>query len=162
LTGPDPGTQERTYQAALRLLGRCDRSETDLARRLKRQGFEESRVNAAIDRCRELGYLDDQRLATRWAEQLLTSGRAAGPRLRLELLKKGIAKELAETAAATAEASASPATALTELRRRRFPSFSYRQADASERRRVVNFFQRRGFPLGMILEQLKLDLTDIE
>jgi len=34
---------------------------------------------------------------------------------------------------------------------RRFPDFSWAAADDRERRRVTHYFQRRGFPLALVL-----------
>jgi len=45
--------------------------------------------------------------------------------------------------------------ALRELVARRFPAFDMTSADERERRRVVAYLQRRGFPLNRILNELK-------
>jgi SOS response regulatory protein OraA/RecX len=37
---------------------------------------------------------------------------------------------------------------------RRFPDFDYDSASLKERRRVVHYLQRRGYPLSRIMDQL--------
>lgn len=144
-------TESKAYSHALRLLGRCDRSEADLRGRLQQRDYPEAEIDAALKRCLELGYLNDERFAARLAEQLVASGRATGPRLRLELKKRGIPPALAETAAGAAEAACDNPSLLLEQLQRRYPGFAPQTAGPREKQRVVAYFQRRGFRLGEIL-----------
>jgi regulatory protein len=101
---------------------------------------------------RRIGYLDDQRYARQWAEAALRSGRAFGPRLRLELLRRGVAEEtVAEVLAELVPTDSEEALVRTILARR-FPAFDPRQALEGERRRVFAYLQRRGFPARTILD----------
>lgn len=145
------------FAAALRLLARCERSSTDLAERLRRRGFAEEAIAAALGRCRELGYLDDARYARLRARSLLQSGRAVGARLKQDLLRHGIGAEEAETAIAEAGGDGSHEELLRTLLERRYPEFSWSAADDRLRRRVTGFFLRRGFPLSLVLRILKQD-----
>jgi len=145
LSGSDP------LAAALRLLALRDRSAAELARRLQRQGFAAEQVEATLARCRELGYLDDERFARARAGALTRQGRAVGRRLLLELRRSGLDAATAARAAAEAERACPATEALAELSRRRFPGFAWSAADDRERRRVVDYFQRRGFPLSLVL-----------
>lgn len=148
-------TSSNAFTAALRLLKTRERSEKELAGRLQRKGFAAEAVNAAIERCRELGYVDDGRFASGRARQLLASGRAVGPRLRRELHNAGVAEEVVEQALAELNEDYSEAELLVELLQRRYPAFDYQQADDREKRRVVNYFLRRGFALATVMDQLK-------
>ncbi|WP_158516121.1 regulatory protein RecX [Syntrophotalea acetylenivorans] len=143
------------FNAAVQLLKTRERSEKELTSRLRRKGFEADEVTAAVDRCREYGYVDDSRFARCKARQLLTNGRAVGRRLQRELQLAGVAEELVEQTLAELQSDFKEETLLDELLERRFASFDYRLADDRERRRVVNYFLRRGFALATILEQLK-------
>lgn len=146
------------FNAAVRLLKTRERSETELTSRLQRKGFEADAITAAVDRCREYGYIDDSRFARCKARQLLNSGRAVGGRLRRELQLAGIGEGLAEQTLAELQGEFNEGALLSELLERRFASFDYRLADDRERRRVVNYFLRRGFALATVLEQLKKPL----
>lgn len=143
------------FNAAVQLLKTRERSEKELTSRLQRKGFEADEISAAMDRCREYGYVDDSRFARCKARQLLSNGRAVGGRLRRELQLAGVAEEIAEETLAELQHDFNEEMLLAELLERRFASFDYRQADDREKRRVVNYFLRRGFALATVLEQLK-------
>ena len=137
--------------AALRLLALRDRSEAELAARLRRKGFSEAQAAAAVERCRQLGYLDDARFARGRARSLLRQGRAVGPKLLADLRQHGVSETEARAAVAAAKEEFDEQTLLAELLDRRFPGFAFREADERERRRVVNYFLRRGFSLPQVL-----------
>ncbi len=143
------------FNAAVQLLKTRERSEKELTSRLQRKGFGPDEISAAMDRCREYGYVDDSRFARCKARQLLSNGRAVGARLRRELQFAGVTEELAEQTLAELQNDFNEEMLLSELLERRFASFDYRQADDREKRRVVNYFLRRGFALATVLEQLK-------
>ncbi|MDX9709567.1 MAG: regulatory protein RecX [Trichloromonas sp.] len=143
------------WNAALTLLARRDRSEGELTERLRRKGFTEEEIAATLERCREYGYLDDARFARQRAQSLVGSGRAVGGRLRAELKQQGIDEELARQAADEAENNIGCDQLLAELLERRFPGFSYAEADDRRRRRVIHYFLRRGFTFERILAHCK-------
>jgi len=143
------------WNTALRLLARRDYGTAELRGRLLAKGFTPAAVELAIERGLELGYLDDARYVERLTRTLLDSGRAAGPRLALELRRRGLPAELIAAATTTAQTAAGEETALRDLVARRFPAFDFAGADAKTRRRVVHFLQRRGFALDRILTELK-------
>jgi len=148
-------TSNKAFDTALRLLKSRDRSEKELRDRLRRKGFEAPDIVGAVERCLELGYLDDGRFARCRARQLLASGRAVGARLRHELQMAGIAEELAEQTLAELNKDFNEEALLAELLQRRYAYFDYQQADDREKRRVVNYFLRRGFTMAVIMNQLK-------
>jgi regulatory protein len=136
-------------------LARRDFASAELRSRLLAKGFAPAAVELAIARAGDLGYLDDVRYAERLSRALVASGRAVGPRLALELRRRGLPDELVAAATAATRADGGEATALRDLIARRFPGFDFSGADAKSQRRVVNFLQRRGFPLDRILTELK-------
>ena len=143
------------WNAALALLARRDRSEGELAARLRRKGYIEKDIAATLERCREYGYLDDARFARQRARSLVSNGRAVGGRLRAELKQQGIDEELARQAAEEVENDIDSNQLLAELLERRFPGFSYAEADDRRRRRVIHYFLRRGFSFERILAHCK-------
>lgn len=143
------------WATALRLLTRRDYGTHELRQRLLQKGFPDEAVEQAIIRCLDLGYLDDARHVERLSKALLTTGRAAGPRLLQELRRRGLPEELIRTTVTENRAAGREEEALRELIARRFATFDYAAADERERRRVVFFLQRRGFPLDRILIELK-------
>jgi regulatory protein len=137
--------------AALRLLARQSRSEHDLSARLLRKGFTDGEVAGALLRCRQLGYLDDQRFALERSRRLLREGKAVGWRLQADLRQRGIPEEVARTAAENAGRELPVQELLATVLTRRFPNFVYPQAADREKRRVLDYLLRRGFPRGLIL-----------
>lgn len=57
------------YDQALRLLTRRDHSVMELRRKLLQRDYREPEISEALDRLRELKYLDDSRTAQIWAQQ---------------------------------------------------------------------------------------------
>ena len=143
------------YATALRLLTRRGYAEVELTGRLLDKGYSSEEVEAALARCRDLGYLDDAHFAQQRALALLRNGRAVGRRARLDLCQRGIDKDLAVAAVAVAESEHPPPELLRAQLARRYPHFDYASADAASRRRVISFFLRRGFELSLVLTTLQ-------
>ncbi len=143
------------FAAALRLLTRRDRSEAELREKLLQFGFSAAAVNDTLAKCREYAYLDDRRYALERARSLLRSGRGVGRKVLLDLRRRGIEESTAEQALENASSEFDSADLLRDQLQRRFPDFAYATADERQRRRVIGFFQRRGFTLGEIFAILK-------
>lgn len=148
-TGSDP------YVVALRLLTRRDYSRAELTARLQQRGFSDTQIIPAVQRCNELGYLNDERYALERARALLRSGRAVGSRLVADLRQRGIPTEMAEEAASEAAQEFDQESLFEQLLEQRFAGFSFRQASDRDKQRVVNYFRRRGFDLSLILNRLR-------
>lgn len=143
------------FAMALRLLTGRDRSTAELRQRLSEAGFPAEAVEDALQRCRSCHYLDDRRYARERARTLLRSGRGSGRKILYDLRQRGIPEAEAAEALARAEEEYPPEQMLREQLQRRFPGFTWNGADDRERRRVIAYFQRRGFPLGEILNLLQ-------
>lgn len=143
------------FAAALRVLTRSDRSEAELRAKLKQFGFALPAIDSAVEKCRQYGYLDDQRYARERARALARRGSGVGHKIRLDLRRRGLSDDHIEQALELVENEFSYHDLLRELLERRFPSFDYAEADDRQRRRVVAFLQRRGFPLEQIFSVLK-------
>jgi regulatory protein len=144
------------FEAALNLLARRDHSSAELIRKLTAKGFPGGEIETAIARLQQLTYLDDRRYAEQWAARAVREGKAVGPRLRLELRRRGIPPEMAEAAMATAGEDLDERRAIAELLGRRFAGFAPSTASPKEKRRVVSWLQRRGFSLTVIFDCLRL------
>lgn len=132
---------------ALELLSFRARSESELEGRLRRAGHGSDVTAAALRRCRELGYLDDEAFAlalVRDRLRLKPKGRRA---LRSELYKKGIDRDLADTAIdeGFAEAGVDEAKLARRLAVRRLKALGRLEREVA-RRRLAGYLARRGFP----------------
>ena len=143
------------WAVALRLLTRRDYGSGELRRRLLERGFPAEAAEQAIARATTLGYLDDGRYVENLSRSLVSAGRAAGPRLALELRRRELPDELIRAAVAESREDGREDQALRDLISRRFAAFSMASANERERHRVISFLQRRGFPLDRILNELK-------
>ena len=150
----------KAFAAALRVLTRRDRSETELRQKLEQFGFSSPATEAAINKCREYNYLDDNRYATERARSLMRTGRGVGAKILFDLRRRGIDEAIARHALEVVEKEFSAYDLLREQLNRRFPNFHYPTANNRERQRVIGFFQRRGFGLEDIFQVIKNN-TDI-
>jgi len=143
------------FAAALRILTRCDRSEVELRNKLKQFGFTLSAIDEAVEKCYEYNYLNDERYARERARSLVRTGRGVGHKIRLELRRRGLSEHNVEQALELVETEFSSQDILRDQLDRRFPSFNYSNADDRQRRRVISYFQRRGFSLDLIFNALR-------
>ncbi|MBW6508810.1 MAG: recombination regulator RecX [Desulfuromonadales bacterium] len=150
-----PSSASDAFSVALRLLGRCDRSETQIREKLKQRGFSSSAIATAIERCYEYRYLDDHRYALGRARTLMRNGKGVGGRILADLRQRGIADDLARAVLDQAGSEFSLEDLFNQELSRRFPDFCYAAATANERRRLISYFQRRGFPLSDIFTWLQ-------
>jgi regulatory protein len=139
------------FAAALRLLARQGRTAAELCRKLGEKGYNEEQIAATVARCRDLGYIDDRRYAHERAGALLRSGRAAGCRIEIDLRRRGIDSEVVAAALTATAAEVDAGAVLRAQLLRRFPDFVFAAAPPKEKRRVVDFFLRRGFPYPLVL-----------
>lgn len=88
----------RVREAALRLLSARARTRTELARRLRRKGFQPGRIDLCLDRLEGAGLLDDQAVAAAFVRDRLRHRPRGKARLTSELRAKGVGQGAAEEA----------------------------------------------------------------
>jgi SOS response regulatory protein OraA/RecX len=82
---------------AARLLARASLTEAALRERLVSRGYQPETAARAVTRCRELGYVSDERLALDRARALRTRG-AGSLKIADDLRGRGLAEELVAAA----------------------------------------------------------------
>ena len=142
------------FDCSLRVLALRDHSEAELRRKLREKGYEEG-VEESVARLKELGYLDDARFARHFASSAIRNGRGYGARLKLELARRGVAREIVGEVLDEISRDHSESELLGELIARRFAGFDPETTTEKERRKVVGYLQRKGFSLSAIFEALK-------
>jgi regulatory protein len=135
---------EAALRTALRSIGRRSFARGDLGRRLVRKGHPAAAVDAALEKCAEMGLLDDAAFARHFVETRAQRGR--GPvRLRRDLTAMGVARDVVDAALAGAagdgEAQAASALALAQ---RRIGQLQGLPA-LTQKRRLAAYLARRGF-----------------
>ncbi|HXH20708.1 MAG TPA: RecX family transcriptional regulator [Dehalococcoidia bacterium] len=136
--------RQQAMEGALHLLSRGPRSERELRLRLRRRGLGRPAVDAAVERVRELGYLDDGDFARAYVETRQATAPRSRRHLAFELGRRGISKEVAAGAVedvsdedAAYQAAQQRLRALRNLDRRAFE------------RRLGTFLTSRGFSYGV-------------
>jgi len=151
---PEPGRDEpmkstgvesdRAFLEALKILKRRDYFTAELQRRLERKDFSPEAVGRAVARCSEMRYLDDRRLAARFA-QLRGPARGWGPnRIRAELIARGVEESIAGEASRIS-GEVFEAALGTALRRAENRARAGWWATGEGRARMVSSLIRRGF-----------------
>ncbi|HEX8960578.1 MAG TPA: regulatory protein RecX [Geobacteraceae bacterium] len=143
---------EKAIAFAMRALARRDHSVAELSAKLRDKGLSAGVTAEVIARLVQSGYLDDRRFAERWAESAVRNGRGYGPRLRLELTRRGVSREIIADVLAGIAESYSEGDTLAELAARKFAGFDARSATDRDKRRVIAYLQRRGFSTAAIFD----------
>jgi regulatory protein len=152
----EPDAAKRALDSALRILTRRDCSSAELARKLRDRRIAEPLVEEVVTRLLEAGYLDDRRFARAWAESAVQNGRGYGPRLRMELARRGVPNEVVAEVLAAVVAEHDEEATLAALLARKFAGFNPAAASDREKRRVLQYLQRRGFSTAAIFQAFRL------
>jgi regulatory protein len=137
----------RAREAALTLLAHRPRSKSEVVQRLRKHGYPDPAIDAALERLERAGFVDDSAFAEYWVrnrEQFRPRGRYA---LRQELRQKGVASEVIEAVLQDLDESDSAYRAAMQ----RAASWS-RLDETSGYRKCSGFLQRRGFGYDVIQE----------
>jgi regulatory protein len=126
-------------EAALKLLAAGPRTQRDLRERLRRRGFGQEAADHALQRMRELGYLNDAAFARFYVEARRPSPRS-NRALAFELSRKGIDKQLVTSALE----GHSDADAAYEAAQRRLRNLTGLDRQTFERK-LGSFLSGRGF-----------------
>lgn len=148
------GETENAVAYALRALARRDHSAAELERKLLRKVSAEATAQV-MARLLQAGYLDDRRFAEQWAECAVRNGRGYGIRLRLELARRGVARDLIEEVVAGIAVHHGEEETLRSVAAKKFAAFDHRTASEREKRRVLSYLQRKGFSLPAILQYFR-------
>ena len=151
----EPSSLQRAYLAALRLLNARDYTEARLREKLRSRGFDETDLVAALGQLVAEGWVNDLRYAERFAESALAGGRYYGPRLRQEMQRRGLPRELVSEVLGRVLGEYDEAEEVRAVIERRFSGFSFATASDREKRRAAGFLQRRGFSLSAIMTALR-------
>ncbi len=132
---------------ALRHLARRDHSRVELAQKLAAHGTA-AEIEEVLDRVAELGLLSDRRFAEAWVRG--KAARFGAARLRAELLRRGVDRDLVDAALETECLESELDRARAVLRGR----FAAPPGDAREWARQARFLQSRGFAVDLIRKLL--------
>jgi len=136
--------ESQALLAALKILSRRDYFRAELSDRLAKKDLGPEAISYALRRCTEMGYLDDVRLAFRFAE-LRAPSRGWGPtRVRMELMARGVDESVAVEASDLSSQLLAQALE-TALRRAEVRAREGWWRTGEGRSRMISSLIRRGF-----------------
>lgn len=138
---------------SLKLLGYRSRTVSELRKKLLEKGYDEPVIGPVIKRLVETKLIDDEDYARRYTRDKLIFSRRGPRRIYLELLGKGVDKELIETAVKQIkiEEEFEIARSLLVSKRRSWAKLD----DLTRYRRTVSLLSRRGFSPKVIFQLVK-------
>jgi len=150
--------ERTTYDRALDLLEARARSVVELRRMLLRKGEPPDDVDAAIERLRAAGLLDDANYARQLARSKALNAGQSRRRIGQELAKRGVARAVADVAIIEvfAEEAVDERANIERAAHKKMKTLSGLDA-LTRRRRLYAFLARRGYDaeaIGMIVTRL--------
>ena len=133
-------TNPRDY--ALYLIEFRDRTEKELREKLFGKGYAEEQIEDTVEFLKNYGYIDDKRYASHFIHDAINLKKWGKIRIRTELLRKGIDREITDFALEDAFAKVDDDRVLNEMKKR-FSNSDF--SNMKERNRIFGFFMRRGF-----------------
>lgn len=144
----------RAREYALRLLDYRDRSVGEMRRKLADRRFPAETAAAVISDLTRLGLLDDERFARLWVRSRLNSRPRSGFLLALELARKGVSRNIIDSALKEALGPESELDSARSLARRQAPRYRFDPPD-SARRKLEAYLARRGYRRELIEEAME-------
>lgn len=154
----DEKTLEAARAVAFRYIGYTPRSRAEVSRRLERGDFPPDVAAKVVEECEARGWLDDAAFAQRWVEDRADRKRYGKSRISAELRRKGVDKETVEQSLDTVNEEDEKRRAL-EAARTKWRLQEGESAGSAEflaeKRRVMQFLQRRGFSWHIIMQVIE-------
>jgi len=143
----------QVFKTALRILTGRDHFKAELIHKLKQRGFAADDINRAVAVCERLYYIDDERSARVYVEQLVRRGYGL-KRIDFEMNKKGLKGERIQNIISE---SVSDVDELEGARRilKKYTRRFEREKDLIKRRnKIYRFLYNRGFSMDTIRKLL--------
>lgn len=139
----------RAKKRALFLLEQMDRTEQQLKEKLKKNGYPEACIEAAVSYVIEFHYIDDLRYAEHYIRY--HQQKKSRQKLKMDLMQKGVAKDTIEQALEEFFDSDERRKILALLEKRHYDA----ACDRKEQQRTYQFLMRRGFKSSDILSVMR-------
>ncbi|MEN6359091.1 MAG: regulatory protein RecX [Smithella sp.] len=141
-------------QKAYRLLSMRPHSEKELEKKLREKGFPAAVVKEALEKLLDLKYLNDASFAVQWARNLAANKLWGNRKIIASLQEKGIPARLINDAVASARQEMTEENAIAILIKKRAAGKNTAVHNVKEKQRIFQSLMGRGFPPGLILNQL--------
>ena len=141
-------------QKAYLLLSLRPHSEKELEKKLRDKGFPAVVIKEALEKLRDLKYLNDASFAIGWARNLAVNKLWGNRKIVASLQEKGVAVQLINDAVAAARFEISEEEAIAIIVKKKVAKKSLAIPDVKEKQRIFQSLMGRGFPPGLILNKL--------
>ena len=149
-------------QKAYRLLSLRPHSVKEIEKKLREKGFPAAIIKEALEKLRELKYLDDVSFASQWARHLAVNKFWGNKKIIAGLQAKGISTGLIDDAIDAARSEMPEDEAVALLIKKKTAGKKHGLQDIKEKKRIFLSLLGRGFPAGLILSHLgKIPEEDI-
>lgn len=143
------------YLTALTMLSRRELSEAQVRTRLARKQFEDDDIEAAVERLRQDGTLNDRRVALAAARLESTVRHRGRSRVIQKLRTLGIDGEVAESAVNEVFEDVDEGALLDRAFARRLRGQEPKDLDDKARARILRGLAAQGFPFEAIIRRLR-------
>ena len=145
-----------TYDRALNMLAVRGRAATELRRLLIRKGEPAEHVDAAIERLRTVGFIDDASFAREFARSRAVGGGVSRRRVQQELARRGVDRDVSRDAIASVfvEEAVDEHAALMRIATKKLRTLGKLDVP-TQRRRLYGFLARRGYDVDDITRALR-------
>lgn len=143
------------------MLARRDYSRAGLRAKLLGKGHDAAEVNDVLERCAELGYLDDQRFGRSRLETRLARRPAGFVDAVRDLQRQGLTATMSESVADEVFGEAGGESAVLDDAFERWVGRHGEPQDIAAAKRCFDHLMRRTFPRHLILQKLSAWLDDI-
>ena len=145
----EAASSNRALTRAVGILSNRDHCAKELERKVARTNAPEY-AHEAVERLKELGYLDDERYARNLAEELYERRHMSPKRIEQELILRGVDRETASICAQDLEGDEK--TRITELLNTKFRG---KFSDEKSKRRTFNALLRLGYSSSDIFSAMR-------
>ena len=128
------------YDSALRLLSQRAHSEKELFDKLKRK-YSLAPAKQAVEKCRDLGLLNDEKFADLLADELVRRKHYAPKRVENELMARGIDRHIAQSAAGSLDIDEK--LSIMDIIEKLCPPGT--KPDEKNKKRIINRLLRLGY-----------------
>jgi regulatory protein len=160
-----PAMKEKrsTYERALDMLEARSRGVAELRRLLIKKGEPAADVDAAIERLKSSGVLDDANFARQLTRSKAINAGLSRRRIGQELAKRGVSREISDEAVSEVfdEEGIDEDASIERVARKKLRMLT-RVDDATRRRRLYAFLARRGFDSDDISRVINALLSEAE
>ena len=146
------GSAAKARSYALTLLRYRGRSEKELRDRLRKKGYQQEDIDAAVLNLRDSGFLDDEALAENLKRQAMTNKLLGFDGARRLMQQRGLPRQIIDRALTyDEETELRSIEKLIDKKQRTIEKYP----EPKRTRSLVGFLMRKGYPLHIIRKALK-------